>query len=236
MSGFGLGQRAFRVQDERPLTGNGCSVADQAIHQQAHALVLRSADADGEMVSIDARAARRGETDGTVLSAIARYDCAAPAFPNGYHIREVDPETGAFEIAARSSSMTAVPSSIRSCSRARSGGRITHGHRPGPDRPRCPRARVGAAAQQLVPRLLDPDGERGSADRGGFFRRALHHPPLLVGTPEAEAIAACPSRISALLVASAPVGVEDIDMPATPEAVWRVIEEAHCRPSAQPAP
>ena len=46
------------------------------------------------------------------------------------------------------------------------------------------------------------------------------------GVGETGAIASSPAVINAVLDALAPLGVTDIDMPASPERVWRAIEEA----------
>jgi carbon-monoxide dehydrogenase large subunit len=46
------------------------------------------------------------------------------------------------------------------------------------------------------------------------------------GSGQAGAIAAPQTIISAILNALAPLGVTHIDMPATPERVWRVIQQA----------
>jgi aerobic carbon-monoxide dehydrogenase large subunit len=46
------------------------------------------------------------------------------------------------------------------------------------------------------------------------------------GSGQAGAIAAPQTVISAILDALAPVGVSHIDMPATPERVWRAIQQA----------
>jgi carbon-monoxide dehydrogenase large subunit len=43
------------------------------------------------------------------------------------------------------------------------------------------------------------------------------------GCGEAGAIAACATLINAIVDALAGLGVEHVDMPATPEAVWRAI-------------
>jgi carbon-monoxide dehydrogenase large subunit len=49
------------------------------------------------------------------------------------------------------------------------------------------------------------------------------------GSGQAGAISAPPTIISAVLDALAPLGVTHIDMPATPERVWRVIQQAESR-------
>ena len=46
------------------------------------------------------------------------------------------------------------------------------------------------------------------------------------GVGETGAIASPPAVMNAVVDALAPYGVADIDMPATPERVWRALEEA----------
>jgi carbon-monoxide dehydrogenase large subunit len=52
------------------------------------------------------------------------------------------------------------------------------------------------------------------------------NPMGVKGVGEAGTIAATPAVIGAVLDALEPLGVTDIDMPATPERVWRAIQEA----------
>ena len=53
-----------------------------------------------------------------------------------------------------------------------------------------------------------------------------NHPLGAKGVGETGTIASTPAVVNAVLDALAPLGVTDIDMPATPERVWRAIEEA----------
>lgn len=46
------------------------------------------------------------------------------------------------------------------------------------------------------------------------------------GAGEAGTVGAMPSLMNAIMNALAPVGVKDIEMPATPERVWRAIADA----------
>jgi carbon-monoxide dehydrogenase large subunit len=58
-----------------------------------------------------------------------------------------------------------------------------------------------------------------------------NHPLGAKGVGETGTIASTPSVINAVLDALAPYGITDIDMPATPERVWRAISESR-RPQA----
>jgi aerobic carbon-monoxide dehydrogenase large subunit len=57
-----------------------------------------------------------------------------------------------------------------------------------------------------------------------------HNPLGAKGCGEAGTIAAPAAILSAVLDALAPLGVTDIDMPLTPEAVWRAIAAAKAPP------
>ncbi len=53
-----------------------------------------------------------------------------------------------------------------------------------------------------------------------------HNPLGVKGCGEAGAIAAPPALINAITDALAPYGVRHLDMPATPEKVWRAMQRA----------
>ncbi len=57
-----------------------------------------------------------------------------------------------------------------------------------------------------------------------------HNPLGAKGCGESGAIAAPAAVVSAILDALAPLGVEHLDMPATPERVWHAIRSAGLRP------
>ena len=52
------------------------------------------------------------------------------------------------------------------------------------------------------------------------------NPLGIKGAGEAGAVAAPPTVINAILDALSPLDVTHIDMPATPERIWRAIQEA----------
>ena len=56
--------------------------------------------------------------------------------------------------------------------------------------------------------------------------KATDHPFGAKGVGETGTIAAAPAVINAVIDALSHLGVTDIQMPATPERVWRAIEEA----------
>jgi aerobic carbon-monoxide dehydrogenase large subunit len=61
---------------------------------------------------------------------------------------------------------------------------------------------------------------------GNHVTPCTHNPTGIKGVGEVGAIGVPPAVINAVLDALAPLGVKDIDMPATPEKVWRAIQAA----------
>ena len=102
---------------------------------------------------------------------------------------------------------------------------------------------LGQALMENV--VYDPEGQLLTGSMMDFaLPRADHlpsfefhsHPvpaasnPLGVkGCGEAGTTGALPAVVNALLDALAPLGVSEIDMPATPERIWRLLQEARLR-------
>jgi carbon-monoxide dehydrogenase large subunit len=61
--------------------------------------------------------------------------------------------------------------------------------------------------------------------------RCTHNPLGVKGCGEAGAIGAPAAVMNAIVDALAPLGVRDIEMPATPPRVWHAIQEARIKPS-----
>jgi carbon-monoxide dehydrogenase large subunit len=59
------------------------------------------------------------------------------------------------------------------------------------------------------------------------------NPMGVKGAGEAGAIGSCPAVINAVVDALAPLGIRDVDMPATPETLWRAIQDAQAREAAE---
>jgi carbon-monoxide dehydrogenase large subunit len=171
---------------------------------------------------------------GTALRAARMHANPAFAFANGCAVceAEVDPETGAVEIAA----WTMVDDSGRSVNPM-----IVHGQMHG--------AVAQGIGQALAERCVyDPD--TGQLASGSLLEyaipRAADLPAISVtsrdvpsptnplgvkGAGEGGTVGAPGAVIHAILDALAPLGVQHIDMPATPERVWRAIRDA--RPAAR---
>src|SRR5882724_9636293 len=178
-----------------------------------------------------ARAAADGRLPpalGTALVAAKMHENPAFAFANGCEVceLEVDPETGAVEIVA----WTMVDDSGRSVNPM-----IVHGQMHG--------AVAQGIGQALIERCVY-DPASGQLLSGSFLDYAIPRaddlPSISVtsrdvpsptnalgvkGAGEGGTVGAPGAVIHAILDALAPLGVTHIDMPATPELVWRAIQE-----------
>jgi aerobic carbon-monoxide dehydrogenase large subunit len=179
-----------------------------------------------------ARAAAAGKLPvalGTALGAATMHENPAFAFANGCEVceLEVDPETGAVEIIA----LTMVDDSGRSVNPM-----IVHGQM------------HGGVAQGIGQALTEQcvyDPASGQLLSGSFLDYAIPRaddlPAISVtsrdvpsptnalgvkGAGEGGTVGAPGAVIHAILDAIAPMGVAHIDMPATPERVWRAIQDA----------
>src|SRR3984893_17150776 len=150
------------------------------------------------------------------------------AFPNGCHIAEVevDPETGVDEVAPYTfvNDFGAVINPLLVNGQAHGG--IVQG--------------IGQALREHV--VYDNEGQllTGSymdyplrrAEDAPLFTHAFHPVPAKTnvlgakGCGEAGCAGALPSVMNALIDALSGFGVRHIDMPATPERVWRAIQDA----------
>jgi carbon-monoxide dehydrogenase large subunit len=164
---------------------------------------------------------------GMGLEAVATYD-PIPSCPNGCHVAEVeiDRDTGAVTLAR----YVAVDDVGVALNPMLVDGQVHGGVAQG----------VGQCLMEHV--AYDPDSAQllsGSfmdygmprADDLPFIEVALHEVPAktnplgVKGVGEAGSVGALPAVMNAILDALRPLGVTDIDMPATPERVWRAIKE-----------
>src|SRR3979411_487914 len=164
------------------------------------------------------------------LDADAYNDSDVFTFPSGCHAAEIeiDPETGAVTLER----YAAIDDYGRMINPMLTVGQVQ-----------------GGLAQGIGQALFEPtvyDEGSGQLLSGSFMDYALPRAddlPLLdvtlaelptavnplgvKGAGQAGAIAAPQTIINAILDALSPLGIEHIDMPATPERVWRAIRGAH---------
>jgi carbon-monoxide dehydrogenase large subunit len=181
-----------------------------------------------ELAQIQREKMARGETV-TILDAHEEAQIASHTFPNGCHVAEVevDPETGIVTV-PRYIVIDDVGHAIN---------------------PLIVRGQVhGGVAQGLGQALHERtayDKESGQLLSASFMDYALPRagdlPPIDVdfievpcetnplgvkGAGEAGAVGSPPAAINALIDALAEDGVKHLDMPATPEAVWKALRAA----------
>ena len=170
---------------------------------------------------------RRGETPGLDTYVWNLLDLIT--FPNGCHIAEVevDPETGAVTLER----YTAVDDFGTLINPMLTLGQIQGGVAQGIGQAMLEHTvydpEVRPDAERLVHGLRAAARRRYPAARHHVQRRATAANPLGVkGAGQAGAIAAPQAVVCAVLDALAPLGVTHIDMPLTPERVWRAIRSS----------
>ncbi|WP_404326536.1 xanthine dehydrogenase family protein molybdopterin-binding subunit [Aerophototrophica crusticola] len=168
------------------------------------------------------------DADGNAFAVVERWQPPAPTFPNGTHVCEVavDMETGV----PRVTRYTVVDDFGTVMNPLLLAGQVHGGIAQG----------IGQALLEQA--VFDPDS--GQLLTGSFMDyalpRAADMPTVdltlapvpsttnalgMKGAGEAGTIGACPAVINALVDALAAYGVTHIDMPATPEKLWRLIRQ-----------
>jgi aerobic carbon-monoxide dehydrogenase large subunit len=156
-------------------------------------------------------------------------------FPNGCHIAEVevDPETGLVTLER----YTAVDDYGRLINPLLTTGQVQGGVAQGIGQALLEHTVYEAASGQLLSGSL-MDYALPRADGLPLFDITLAELPTAAnplgvkGSGQAGCIAAPQTIINAIVDALAPLGIDHIDMPATPERVWRAIQAAASRAKA----
>ena len=171
-----------------------------------------------------------GDTPG--LDATGAFSLEASTFPYGCHVAEVeiDPDTGAVAVVR----YTPVDDFGVIVNPLLVAGQVQGGVVQGIGQALMEEAVYDRGSGQLVTAsFLDYALPRASdvpTIEPAFTTVPCRTNPLgSKGAGEAGAIAACPAVINAVLDALAPRGVTHIDMPATPERVWRALNDSRGR-------
>ena len=157
------------------------------------------------------------------------YDGPPSAFPNGCHIAEieVDPETGIVDVVkytfvndfgvvinpllvdgqAHGGIVQGIGQALRECTVYDEQGQLLTGSYMDYAMPRAEDAPLFMHDFHCVPATTNPLGAKGCGEAG--------------------CAGALPSVMNALVDAVAELGIRHIDMPATPERVWRAIRSSH---------
>jgi len=173
--------------------------------------------------------AQAAEDSGDVLDGSAHFAADGMTFPNGCHACEVeiDPETGVTEILG----YWAVDDFGRLVNPLLLKGQVHGGLAQGIGQALLERCVYDASGQLVSGSFMDYCIPRADDLPDMTVELVEDYPcvtnPLgIKGAGEAGAVAAPPTVINAILDALSPLGVTHIDMPATPERVWRAIQEA----------
>ena len=225
LGGACLAAAARAVVDmAKPLAGDALEAAagDISFEDGAFRIVGTDRAADWEAV---ARAAAARDID---LRAVGRFAPENHTYPNGCHVCEVevDPETGAVAIER----YTAAHDFGRVLNPLLLAGQVHGGVAQG----------LGQAGFEAT--VHDPSGQLLSGSFMDYcLPRAGDLPPIdfapvetpcpsnpagFKGCGEAGAAGSPPAFVNAVVDALAPCGVRHLDMPLTPERVWRALREA----------
>jgi carbon-monoxide dehydrogenase large subunit len=158
----------------------------------------------------------------------ATFAPSAETFPNGCHVCEVevDPETGVVELAG----YWVVDDVGTELNPLTLKGQIAGGIVQGLGEVLMEELSYDADGQLLTASFMDYALPR-AADLCAFEIGSNPVPTKLnplgaKGAGEAGTVGALPAGMNAILDALAPLGVTNLDMPATPEKVWRAIQVA----------
>jgi len=206
--------------------------ADADVDYSARRFVVKGTDRSVDLFDVAAAAARPDAPDGLrgPLAGLADETMSVPSYPYGCAVCEVevDPETGVVEI-VRYTSVDDVGRAVNPL--------ILHGQTHGG---------IAAGAGQALWELCPYDAETGQlqattfmdyviprADALPAFTTEISEVPSttnalgLRGGGEGGTTPSLGAVVNAIVDALAELGVEHIEMPATPERVWRAI---HARP------
>jgi len=185
----------------------------------------RFTTADGRAIDLLAVARDAGES----LDTRAENICDVFTFPSGCHVAEVevDPETGAVTL----DRYTAVDDFGRLINPLLTAGQVQGGVTQGIGQALLEHTVYQTESGQLLSGSLMDYALPRADDLPGFAITLVEQPTGanklgVKGSGQAGAIAAPQTVVNAILDALAPLGVRHIDMPATPEHVWRAIRSA----------
>ncbi len=181
-------------------------------------------------IGLQSVAARLGQGAApAMLEGAGFWKPSGPTFPNGCHIAEVevDAETGAWEILR----YTMLHDFGRVLNPLLLEGQLQGGVTQGIGQAFAEHVVYDAeGGQMLTGSLMDYQIPRAdevpSLELISMPTAAPSHPLGIKGSGEAGAAGGAPAVMNALMDALAVAGVRNIEMPATPEAVWRALQAA----------
>ena len=228
VGGASVNVAALAVQDRaKALAADYMEAAVADIHYEEGRFSIVGTDRSMTLAEI----AQRSPTE-VAMEEQGSFKPPAATFPNGAHVVEVevDPETGGVEIVR----YTVVDDFGRVLNPLMLAGQVHGGVAQGVGQALLEHTVFDSEGQLLTGSLMDYALPR--ADVLPFLTFQYNEVPCTTnplgvkGAGEAGAIGAPPAIINAVVDALAPLGIEHVDMPATPDAVWALIQ------AARPAP
>ncbi|MCA8932703.1 MAG: xanthine dehydrogenase family protein molybdopterin-binding subunit [Rhodospirillaceae bacterium] len=228
VGGASVNVAALAVQDRaKALAADYMEAAVADIHYEEGRFSIVGTDRSMTLADI----AQRSPTE-VAMEEQGSFKPPAATFPNGAHVVEVevDPETGGVEIVR----YTVVDDFGRVLNPLMLAGQVHGGVAQGVGQALLEHTVFDSEGQLLTGSLMDYALPR--ADVLPFLTFQYNEVPCTTnplgvkGAGEAGAIGAPPAIINAVVDALAPLGIEHVDMPATPDAVWALIQ------AARPAP
>ena len=225
------GAAAKIIEKGKQIAGHALEAAEQDIEYEAGRFTVVGTDRGldiGEIASIAFQPALLPPGMDSGLSGFATFLAPAPTFPNACHVAEIeiDPDTGHTQllryIAVEDVGTVLNPLLLN--------GQIHGGIVHGAGQVLCEEVVWDEDGQVLSGSFMDYNMPR--ADDMPFFEIATNGVPTIrnplgvKGAGEAGTVGAVACLTSALLDALSPLGITDIPMPATPERLWRTINEA----------
>ncbi len=179
-----------------------------------------------------------GLPDDTGLNTVAEFVSPQLTFPNGCHVCEVeiDPDTGVIAV----TNYTAIDDVGNMVNEAVVIGQIHGGVAQGLGQVLGENVVYGDDGQLLTASFMDYFVPR--ADDVPFIQTAFHVVPCTTnplgvkGAGESGVAGALPSAMSAILDALSMRGITHIDLPATPDRVWEVLQAAPLPARRSPSP
>jgi len=239
-SGSALVAAAERViENGRQLAGHVLEAAPADITFERGRFVIAGTDRGIGIMELAARVRELADlpADGPQsLDAALVEETPSAAFPNGCHVAEVEvePETGEVAVVR----YTAVDDFGNLVNPMLAEGQVHGGIAQGIGQALLERTVYGDDGQLITGSFMDyalPHADHVPGLDIGFHPVPATTNPLGVkGCGEAGVCGSCPAIMNAIIDALSPLGVTRLDMPATPERVWRAITRAGeaSRPSA----
>ena len=224
------------VENGRKLAGHVLEAAAEDIGFEGGRFTVAGTDRSIDIMELAARvrSMRLPPELPQSLDAALVVDTPPSAFPNGCHIAEVeiDPETGVVSleryVAVDDFGVLVNPMLVE--------GQVHGGVVQGIGQALCERTVYDGSGQLLSGSFMDyclPRADNLPSFELGFVVEPAKTNELgAKGCGEAGITAAPPTIMSAIIDALKPLGITDIDMPATPERVWSAIQAASHRNAA----